>query len=40
MLTGGMDVQLTRKLTGTAAANILFLGDTEFDLTVGVGYNL
>ena len=39
MLTGGMDVQLTRKLTATTAANVLFLGDTEFDLNVGVGYN-
>lgn len=40
MLTGGMDIQLTRKLTATAGANVLFLGDTEFDLTVGLGYNL
>ncbi|MEM7553320.1 MAG: hypothetical protein AAF378_04335 [Cyanobacteria bacterium P01_A01_bin.84] len=39
MLTAGMDVQLTSKFTGTAAANVLFLGDTEFDATVGVGYN-
>lgn len=39
MLTGGMDIQLTPKLTATTQANVLFLGDTEFDLTVGVGYN-
>ena len=39
MLTAGMDVQLTPRITGTAAANVLFLGDTEFDATVGVGYN-
>ena len=39
MLTGGMDVKLTSKLTATTAANVLFLGDTEFDLTVGLGYN-
>lgn len=39
MLTAGMDVQLTPRITGTAAANVLFFGDTEFDATVGVGYN-
>ncbi|BAY82813.1 hypothetical protein NIES267_22970 [Calothrix parasitica NIES-267] len=39
MLTAGMDVQLTPRITGTAAANVLFLGDTEFDATIGVGYN-
>ncbi|MBV6621410.1 MAG: hypothetical protein KI793_00385 [Rivularia sp. (in: Bacteria)] len=39
MLTAGMDVQLTPRITGTAAANVLFLGDTEFDATLGVGYN-
>lgn len=39
MLTAGMDMQLTPRITGTAAANVLFLGDTEFDATVGVGYN-
>ncbi|MEO1374389.1 MAG: hypothetical protein AAFW70_08740 [Cyanobacteria bacterium J06635_10] len=39
MLTAGMDVRLTPRITGTAAANVLFLGDTEFDATVGVGYN-
>ena len=39
MLTAGMDVQLTPRITGNAAANVLFLGDTEFDATVGIGYN-
>ncbi|MEO1559023.1 MAG: hypothetical protein AAFS12_05100, partial [Cyanobacteria bacterium J06632_19] len=39
MLTAGMDVQLTPRITGTAAANVLFLGDTEFDATLGIGYN-
>ena len=39
MLTAGMDVRLTLRITGTAAANVLFLGDTEFDATLGVGYN-
>ncbi|MDJ0692914.1 MAG: hypothetical protein QNJ49_00400 [Mastigocoleus sp. MO_167.B18] len=39
MLTAGVDVQLTPRFTGTAAANVLFLGETEFDTTVGVGYN-
>ncbi|MEM9927324.1 MAG: hypothetical protein AAF915_26880 [Cyanobacteria bacterium P01_D01_bin.50] len=39
MLTAGMDVRLTPRITGTAAANVLFLGDTEFDATVGVGYH-
>ncbi|MCJ8283350.1 MAG: hypothetical protein MJK14_27060 [Rivularia sp. ALOHA_DT_140] len=39
LLTGGVDVPLTDKLTATAAINAAFFDETDLGLSVGVGYN-
>jgi hypothetical protein len=39
LLTGGVDVPLGDRFTGTAAVNVGFFDDTEVGLIVGVGYN-
>lgn len=39
MLNTGLDIPLNRQLTGNASANVLFLDTTQFDVTLGVGYN-
>lgn len=40
MITGGVDVPLTPRFTGTAAINVDFLDDTEVGAYVGIGLNL
>lgn len=39
LVTGGIDVPLTRQFTATAAINAAFFGDTDVGLLIGVGYN-
>lgn len=39
MLTGGADFLLTRQLTLTGQANLLFLSDVELEGQVGIAYN-
>ncbi|MCT7949398.1 hypothetical protein NG798_06340 [Ancylothrix sp. C2] len=39
MLTGGADFLLTRQLTLTGMANLLFLSDVELEGQVGIAYN-
>ncbi len=39
MLTGGTDYKLSRDWTLNGTANLLFLGDTTLDVTLGIGYN-
>ena len=39
LLSGGIDVPLTNKLTATAALNAAFFDETDLGLSVGVGYN-
>lgn len=39
LITGGVDVPLSDKLTATAAVNAAFFDDTDLGLSVGVGYN-
>ncbi|AFY56620.1 hypothetical protein Riv7116_4188 [Rivularia sp. PCC 7116] len=39
LLTGGVDVPITDKLTATAAVNAAFFDETDLGLSVGVGYN-
>ncbi|MEO1427888.1 MAG: hypothetical protein AAFV71_02250 [Cyanobacteria bacterium J06633_8] len=39
LLTGGIDVPITDKLTATAAVNAAFFDETDLGLSVGVGYN-
>jgi len=39
LVTGGVDVPLSDKLTATAAINAAFFDDTDLGLSVGVGYN-
>ncbi len=39
LLSGGVDVPLTNKLTATAAVNAAFFDETDLGLSVGVGYN-
>jgi len=39
LLSGGVDVPLTNKLTATAALNAAFFDETDLGLSVGVGYN-
>jgi len=40
MITGGVDVPLTPRFTGTASLNVDFLDDTEVGAYVGIGLNL
>ena len=39
LITGGVDVPLSDKLTATAAINAAFFDQTDLGLSVGVGYN-
>jgi len=39
LVTGGVDVPLTNKLTATAAINAAFFDETDLGVSVGVGYN-
>lgn len=39
LITGGVDVPLSDKLTATAAINAAFFDETDLGLSVGVGYN-
>ncbi len=39
LVTGGVDVPLTDKLTATAAINAAFFDETDLGVSVGVGYN-
>lgn len=39
LLSGGVDVPLTRNLTATAAINAAFFDETDLGLSIGVGYN-
>ncbi|MGB3638058.1 MAG: hypothetical protein WBA39_10855 [Rivularia sp. (in: cyanobacteria)] len=39
LITGGVDVPITDKLTATAAVNAAFFDETDLGLSVGVGYN-
>ncbi|MEO1377373.1 MAG: hypothetical protein AAFW70_24455, partial [Cyanobacteria bacterium J06635_10] len=39
LVSGGVDVPLTNKLTATAAVNAAFFDETDIGLSVGVGYN-
>jgi len=39
MLTGGVDYLITRQLTLTGMANLLFLSDVTLEGQVGIGYN-
>ncbi len=39
LITGGVDVPLSDKLTATAAVNAAFFDETDLGLSVGVGYN-
>ncbi|MEM9925201.1 MAG: hypothetical protein AAF915_15860 [Cyanobacteria bacterium P01_D01_bin.50] len=39
LVSGGLDVPLTNKLTATAAVNAAFFDETDIGLSVGVGYN-
>ena len=39
LLTGGVDVPLSDKLTATAAVNAAFFDETDLGLSIGVGYN-
>lgn len=39
LLTGGVDVPITRQFTATAGVNAVFGGDTDVGLLIGVGYN-
>ncbi|MEM7557079.1 MAG: hypothetical protein AAF378_23915 [Cyanobacteria bacterium P01_A01_bin.84] len=39
LITGGIDVPLGSKFTGTAAINAAFFDDTDVGLMLGVGYN-
>jgi uncharacterized surface protein with fasciclin (FAS1) repeats len=38
LLTGGVDVPINDQFTATAAANVLFLDDTDVGLMLGIGY--
>lgn len=40
LLTAGADVPISRRFTLNAQANLGVLNDTDFGVTVGVGYNL
>lgn len=39
LVTGGVDVPLSDKLTATAAINAAFFDETDLGVSVGVGYN-
>ncbi len=39
LLTGGADYRITDKWVANGSANLSFIGDTEFDFIVGVGYS-
>ena len=39
LVSGGVDVPLTRRFTATAAINAAFFSDTDVGLLIGVGYN-
>ncbi len=39
MLMGGTDYKLSRDWTVNGGVNVLFLGDTTVDVTLGIGYN-
>jgi hypothetical protein len=39
LVTGGVDVPISPQFTANAGVNVGFLDETEFGLTVGVGYN-
>ena len=39
LVTGGVDVPLTDKLTATAAINAAFFDETDLGVSIGVGYN-
>lgn len=39
LLTGGADYRITDKWVANGSANVSFIGDTEFDFILGVGYS-
>lgn len=39
LITAGVDVPLTPRITANAGANLAFLNDTDFGIFLGVGYN-
>ena len=39
LLTGGADYRITDSWVANGSANVSFIGDTEFDFVVGVGYS-
>jgi hypothetical protein len=39
LLSGGIDVPITRQFTATAAVNAAFFDETDIGLMIGVGYN-
>jgi hypothetical protein len=39
LISGGVDLPLSDKLTATAAVNAAFFDETDLGLSVGVGYN-
>lgn len=39
LITGGVDVPITRQFTATAAVNAAFFDETDIGFSVGVGYN-
>jgi hypothetical protein len=39
LITGGVDVPLSQRITATAGVNVGFIDDTDVGLLVGVGYN-
>lgn len=39
LITGGVDVPITRQLTATAGLNVGFIDGTDVGLLIGVGYN-
>lgn len=38
LITGGVDVPINDKVMLTGTANVLFIDDTDFGLTLGIGY--
>ncbi len=39
LLTGGVDYRITEKWVANGSANLSFIGETEFDFILGVGYS-
>jgi hypothetical protein len=39
LLTGGVDVPVSRRVTATAGVNVGFIDRTDVGLLLGVGYN-